>query len=104
MEAHLRQLLTNLEEAGRHHDAQEPDHSRKMLNLEPETAHLLSMLVRSSRCTRLLEIGTSNGYSTIWLARATLSGSLALPGGRDQIAGDLNGWYKEFHREKDQAS
>jgi predicted O-methyltransferase YrrM len=71
METRLRQLLTALEEAGRHHDAQEPDHSRKMLNLEPETAHLLSMLVRSSRRTRLLEIGTSNGYSTIWLAWAT---------------------------------
>jgi len=45
MEASLRQLLTELEEAGRRHDAQEPDHSRKMLNLEPATAHLLSMLV-----------------------------------------------------------
>lgn len=68
MEASLRQLLAELEEAGRHHDAQEQDHSRKMLNLEPATAHLLSMLVRSSRRTRLLEI---NGYSTIWLAWAT---------------------------------
>ena len=71
MEASLRQLLTELAEAGRHHDAQEQDHSRKMLNLEPATARLLSMLVRSSRRTRLLEIGTSNGYSTIWLAWAT---------------------------------
>jgi len=32
MEASLPQLLTELEEAGRRHDAQEPDHSRKMLN------------------------------------------------------------------------
>jgi predicted O-methyltransferase YrrM len=71
MEASLRRLLTELEEAGRRHDAQEQDHSRKMLNLEPETAQLLSILVRSSRRTRLLEIGTSNGYSTIWLAWAT---------------------------------
>ena len=71
MEARLRQLLTELEESGRRHDAQEHDHSRKMLNLEPATAHLISMLVRGSRHTRLLEIGTSNGYSTIWLAWAT---------------------------------
>jgi predicted O-methyltransferase YrrM len=71
MEAHLRRLLTELEEAGRRHDTQEQDHSRKMLNLEPETAHLLSILLRSSRRIRLLEIGTSNGYSTIWLAWAT---------------------------------
>src|SRR6266702_3989524 len=71
METHLLQLLTELEQAGRQHDAQEPDHARKMLNLEPASAHLLSILVRSSRRTRLLEIGTSNGYSTIWLAWAT---------------------------------
>jgi predicted O-methyltransferase YrrM len=71
MEAGLRQLLTELEVSGRRHDAQEQDHSKKMLNLEPATAHLISMLVRSSRRTRLLEIGTSNGYSTIWLAWAT---------------------------------
>jgi predicted O-methyltransferase YrrM len=71
MEASLRHLLTELEEEGRRNDAQEQDRTRKMLNLEPETAHLLSILVRSSRRTRLLEIGTSNGYSTIWLAWAT---------------------------------
>ncbi|TMD57896.1 MAG: methyltransferase [Chloroflexi bacterium] len=71
MDASLRHLLSELEEAGRRNDEQEQDRSRKMLNLEPETAHLLSMLVRSSRRTRLLEIGTSNGYSTIWLAWAT---------------------------------
>jgi len=71
MEASLGQLLAELAEAGRCHDAQEQDHSRKMLNLEPATAHLISMLVRSSRRTQLLEIGTSNGYSTIWLAWAT---------------------------------
>ena len=71
MEAHLRQLLTELEEAGRRNDAQEQDRSKKMLNLEPETAHLLSVLIRSSRRRQLLEIGTSNGYSTIWLAWAT---------------------------------
>ncbi len=41
-----------------------------MLNLEPETAQFLNLLVRSSGRTRLLEIGTSNGYSTIWLAWA----------------------------------
>ncbi len=41
-----------------------------MLNLEPDTAQLLSLLIRSGRKTRLLEIGTSNGYSTLWLADA----------------------------------
>src|SRR5260370_39519045 len=50
------------------HDAREPEHSRKLLNLEPETAEIVSILARSSRARRILEIGTSNGYSTIWLA------------------------------------
>ena len=41
-----------------------------MLNLDPETAHLVHILARSSRAKSILEIGTSNGYSTIWLASA----------------------------------
>src|SRR5947209_20191045 len=46
-----------------------------MLHLEPQSAQFLNILVRSSRRTRLLEIGTSNGYSTIWLAwAASLTG------------------------------
>jgi predicted O-methyltransferase YrrM len=77
MEASLRQLLTELEETAQYHDAQEPDRAKKMLSLEPATAALLSMMVRSSRRTRLLEIGTSQGYSTIWLAWAT-----SMQGGR----------------------
>jgi predicted O-methyltransferase YrrM len=70
MEASLRQLLAELEEAARDHDAQESDHDHKMLSLEAPTAQLLSMMVRGSRRVRLLEIGTSHGYSTIWLAWA----------------------------------
>jgi predicted O-methyltransferase YrrM len=62
--------LEELAEWGNEHDAQEREHCKKMLNLETETAQLLSILVQSGHCTRLLEIGTSNGYSTIWLAWA----------------------------------
>lgn len=70
MDTSLRALLAELEEAGRLNDEREQERSKKMLNLEPETAKCISMLLRSSRRTRLLEIGTSNGYSTIWLAWA----------------------------------
>lgn len=70
MDASLRALLAELEEAGRLNDEREQERSKKMLNLEPETARLISILLRSSKRTRLLEIGTSNGYSTIWLAWA----------------------------------
>jgi predicted O-methyltransferase YrrM len=41
-----------------------------MLNLERPTAELLYILVTSARRRRILEIGTSNGYSAIWLANA----------------------------------
>src|SRR5256885_4147424 len=66
----IRVFLTELYETGKQNDAQEQERSKKVLNLEPETAQFLNILIRSSRRTRLLEIGTSNGYSTIWLAWA----------------------------------
>src|SRR5215467_6315558 len=66
----IRAFLAELYEAGQQHDAHEQERSKKMLNLEPDTAQLVNILIRSSRRTRLLEIGTSNGYSTIWLAWA----------------------------------
>ncbi|MBZ5641672.1 MAG: class I SAM-dependent methyltransferase [Acidobacteriia bacterium] len=77
MNAEIRKLLAELEEQGRAHDAGETDRSRKFLNLESETARIVSMLARGFRATRALEIGTSNGYSTIWLAA-----SVAPAGGR----------------------
>ena len=70
MESNLQTLLNELYEAGQINDASEQERSKKMLNLEPDTAQLMSILVCSSRRKRLLEIGTSNGYSTIWLAWA----------------------------------
>ncbi|MBA4115986.1 MAG: hypothetical protein H0X71_06025 [Rubrobacter sp.] len=67
MDAGLRALLDELEEWGRANDARAPERSGKVLNLESETAGLISVFIRSGRRTRLLEIGISNGYSTIWL-------------------------------------
>src|SRR5690242_8733803 len=56
--------------AGREHDDAQPDRLARWRNVEPETAGLLGVLVRATRAQRVLEIGTSNGYSTIWLADA----------------------------------
>lgn len=66
----LEPLLRELETFGRDHDARETQHARKMLNLDRETAELVYFLLRSTRRRAVLEIGTSNGYSTIWLAAA----------------------------------
>jgi len=68
MNPEIRNFLRQLEEHARTHDARESEQSRKLLNLDPDAAELLSILARSSRAQRVLEIGTSNGYSTIWLA------------------------------------
>ena len=77
MDQRLRELLQEIEEHGRENDARATERPRKMLNLEPASAQLLSILVRASGVTRAVEIGTSNAYSTIWLAW-----SLAPAGGR----------------------
>ena len=39
-------------------------------NIAPENGQFLAILVRSLQARRVLEVGTSNGYSTIWLAAA----------------------------------
>ena len=66
----LRGLLAELHEQGQEHNARQERHDDRLRNLEPETAALLAVLVRSGRRRSLLEIGTSNGYSTVWLAWA----------------------------------
>jgi len=68
MDQQLASFLAELYRQDQENDARQEDRRQKMLNLEPETAHLVSLLVRSGRYRRLLEIGTSNGYSTCWLA------------------------------------
>jgi predicted O-methyltransferase YrrM len=63
-------FLNELERAGAAHDAVEKEHRGKRPNLESETAKLLQLLILSGRRRRVLEIGTSNGYSALWLAAA----------------------------------
>lgn len=66
----MRTLLDGLFAQGATHDAAEPDRLRRLRNLEPETAALLTLVLRIAGARRIVEIGTSNGYSTIWLADA----------------------------------
>jgi predicted O-methyltransferase YrrM len=73
MNAARRAFLDELYALGREHDAARPDRVQRLRNVEPETAELLGVLVRALGARRVLEIGTSNGYSTIWLADAALA-------------------------------
>lgn len=66
----LQQLLSELEQFGTSNDDSTTDRARRMLNITRDTGEFLSVLVRATQARCLLEIGTSNGYSTLWLAEA----------------------------------
>jgi predicted O-methyltransferase YrrM len=69
----LSQLLLELEQFGEENDRTITDARRRMLNITRDTGEFLSVLVRTTLSQRVLEIGTSNGYSTLWLADAAIS-------------------------------
>jgi predicted O-methyltransferase YrrM len=69
----LSAYLEDLYRRGREHDALKGDRLERLRNVEPDTARLLALLVRALAARRVLELGTSNGYSTLWLADAARS-------------------------------
>ncbi len=66
-------VLDELHRYGAEHDAGKADRLERLRNVEPDTARVLAVLVRASGARHVLEIGTSNGYSTLWLADAVRS-------------------------------
>ena len=52
------------------HDLKQNDRLHRYRNIEPESGQFLSMLIRAQQSKKILEIGTSTGYSTLWLAKA----------------------------------
>ena len=78
MDERLTSLLDDLHRHGVEHDADKADRLERLRNLEPETAALLALLVRATGARRVLELGTSNGYSTVWLADAVAANDGAL--------------------------
>jgi predicted O-methyltransferase YrrM len=65
-----RALLDELYADGSAYDARQSDRLLRRRNLEPDAAELLTLAVRMTGARHIVEIGTSNGYSTIWLADA----------------------------------
>ncbi|WP_128543309.1 O-methyltransferase [Larkinella soli] len=70
MNAQLRSLLEDLYRFGCENDAEAQDRGAKLLNITPDTGEFLSLLIKAVDARAILEIGTSNGYSTLWLADA----------------------------------
>ena len=66
----LDSVLAELEQFGKANDASTTERARRMLNITRDTGEFLAVLVRATLARRVLEIGTSNGYSTLWLASA----------------------------------
>jgi predicted O-methyltransferase YrrM len=66
----LDSLKAELEQFGKANDSVNTERAKRMLNITRDTGEFLSVLVRATRARRVLEIGTSNGYSTLWLAEA----------------------------------
>lgn len=66
----LEALKAELEQFGAENDRTVAERPRRMLNITRDTGEFLAVLVRATAARRVLEIGTSNGYSTLWLAEA----------------------------------
>jgi predicted O-methyltransferase YrrM len=69
----LHTLLAELAAFGDAHDSDAANRATRMLNITPDTGEFLAVLVKAMQARRILEIGTSNGYSTLWLADAAAS-------------------------------
>lgn len=62
--------ITELYRSFMQHDAQQADRIKRYRNIEPDSAQYIAMLIRIQQSQRILEIGTSTGYSTLWMADA----------------------------------
>lgn len=52
------------------HDAGQTDRIKRYRNIEPDSAYYIAMMIRIQQSKKILEIGTSTGYSTLWMADA----------------------------------
>jgi len=64
----LENILAELEHKGLRNDEAQSDKSLRYLNITRDTGEFLRVLILATRSRKILEIGTSNGYSTLWLA------------------------------------
>ena len=70
MDARRKRKLDAILEHGKRFDRQEGDRLNRYRNITEDTGEFLSLLIQAVSAKRILEVGTSNGYSTLWLADA----------------------------------
>ncbi|CAM4248396.1 methyltransferase [Bacillus manliponensis] len=66
----LDQLLLQLEKFGVEHDRVKTKREERFRNISRDMGQFLFTLVKGCNRKKILEIGTSNGFSTLWLASA----------------------------------
>jgi predicted O-methyltransferase YrrM len=90
MDEQRRRLADELYADSRAYDQTREDRLERFRNVEPPTAELLGVVIRATGAERILELGTSNGYSTIWLAdAATANGGRVLTADTDRARTEL---------------
>src|SRR6188472_2481571 len=80
-------VLTRLEEIAnmeRSGNVETPFEDR-MLAISWDTGKFFNILLRTMRATRVLEIGTSVGYSTLWFADAVIQNASANNGSKEKL-------------------
>lgn len=70
MDPTVQRVIDELTQAGERHDATQEDRLRRWRVLEPDAGRFLWFLAQALRCRRIVEVGTSRGVSTLWLADA----------------------------------
>lgn len=70
MRAEFLSKVSALYQRFQEHDSTQADRIARFRNIEPESAQFLAQLVHIQQPRQILEIGTSTGYSTLWLAYA----------------------------------
>jgi|LakMenEpi03Aug12_release.lakeMendotaPanAssembly.Ray.scaffolds.fasta_scaffold757409_1 predicted O-methyltransferase YrrM len=73
MEPNLKKEILLLYEQFKNEDNTKENRLDKWRNLEPQSAELISIIIRCQQSKNVLELGTSNGFSTIWFADALKS-------------------------------
>ncbi|MCK2216986.1 class I SAM-dependent methyltransferase [Actinomadura sp. ATCC 31491] len=70
MDATVRETIKDLNEAAARHDAGQADRLDRWRVLEPDAGEFLWFLAQSVGARTIVEVGTSRGVSTLWLADA----------------------------------
>jgi predicted O-methyltransferase YrrM len=70
VDASVRMIIDDLCAAAERHDAAEPDRLHRWRVLEPDAGRFLWFLTQAVAARSIVEVGTSRGVSTLWLAEA----------------------------------